>query len=87
MRDGSYKLYVKETNGNEIILEPTYSNNMNLSLGEIEFNVSNSIINRLRNVSPEDRYISIVSYNADGSTSSMYENKNIFHEKRRKRCS
>ena len=55
------------------ILEPTYSNNMNLSLGEIEFNVSNSIINRLRNVSPEDRYISIVSYNADGSTSSMYD--------------
>ena len=46
---------------------------MNLSLGEIEFNVSNSIINRLRNVSPEDRYISIVSYNADGSTSSMYD--------------
>ena len=73
LRDGSYKLYVKETNGNEIILEPTYSNNMNLSLGEIEFNVSNSIINRLRNVSPEDRYISIVSYNADGSTSSMYD--------------
>ena len=75
LRDASYKLYIKESNGNEIILEPTYSNNMNLSLGEIEFNVSNSVINKLRAISAEDRYLSIIAYNTDGSTSSMYDMK------------
>lgn len=73
LRDSSYKLYVRESNGNEIILEPTYSNNMNLSLGEIEFNIPNSILAKLRKVSENDRYISIIAYNPDGSTSSMYD--------------
>ena len=73
LTDSYYKLYVKESNGNEIIIEPTYSNNMNLALGELEFNFNNNIINKLRAVSSEDRYISIVSYNSDGSISTMYD--------------
>lgn len=73
LRESSYKLFVRESDGNEIILEPTYSNNMNLSLGEIEFNIPNSVLNKLRKVSENDRYISIIAYNPDGSTSSMYD--------------
>lgn len=73
LTDSYYKLYVKETNGNEIIIEPTYSNNMNLSLGELEFNININNINKLKEVDPNDRFMSIISYNADGTTSTMFD--------------
>ena len=73
LSDAYYKLYVKESNGNEIVVEPTYSNNMNIALGELEFNLNTSIINKLKEVSPADRKMSIVCYNTDGTLTSMYD--------------
>ena len=73
LSDAYYKLYVKESNGNEIIINPTYSSNMNIGLGELEFNIGGSTINRLKDINPEDRKISIICYNPDGSLSTMYE--------------
>ena len=73
LSDAYYKLYVKESNGNEIVVEPTYSNNMNIALGELEFNLNTSIINKLKEVSPTDRKMSIVCYNTDGTLTSMYD--------------
>ena len=73
LSDAYYKLYVKESNGNEIVVEPTYSNNMNIGLGELEFNLNTSIINKLKEVSPTDRKMSIVCYNTDGTLTSMYD--------------
>ena len=73
LSDAYYKLYVKESNGNEIVVEPTYSNNMNIGLGELEFNLNTSIINKLKEVSPADRKMSIVCYNTDGTLTSMYD--------------
>lgn len=72
LTNGYYKLYVK--NGSEnIIVEPTYSKNMNLSLGEVEFNITNSTITKLKNIDEGNRKMSIVSYNADNSISSMFD--------------
>ena len=73
LSDAYYKLYVKESNGNEIVVEPTYSNNMNIGLGELEFNLNTSVINKLKEVSPTDRKMSIVCYNTDGTLTSMYD--------------
>lgn len=78
MTDAYYKLVAKDVNKKEIIIEPTYSNNMNLILGEIEFNISSANITRLKAVPTEDRYMSIVVYNADNSVSSMYDMKYTF---------
>lgn len=75
LSDSYYKLYVKESNGNEIVIDPTYSNNMNLGIGELEFTLNVNTINKLREVNPEDRYISIITYNTDGSMSTMYDMK------------
>lgn len=75
LSDSYYKLYVKESNGNEIVIDPTYSNNMNLGIGELEFTLNINTINKLKEVDPADRYISIVTYNTDGSMSTMYDMK------------
>lgn len=73
LSDASYKLYVRESNGNEIIIEPTYSSNMNIGLGELEFNLNTSNINKLKEVDSKDRKISIICYNTDGTLTSMYD--------------
>lgn len=73
LSESYYKLYVKESNGNEIVVDPTYSSNMNLGLGELEFTINTNTINKLRAIDPNDRYISIISYNTDGSMSTMYD--------------
>ena len=54
-------------------MDSTYSNNMNIGLGELEFNLNTSIINKLKEVSPADRKMSIVCYNTDGTLTSMYD--------------
>lgn len=77
LSDSYYKLYVKESNGNEIVIDPTYSNNMNLGIGELEFTLNVNTINKLREVNPEDRYISIITYNTDGSMSTLYDMRYI----------
>lgn len=78
LTDAYYKLYTKDKSGNQIIIDPTYSNNMNLLLGELEFNINVSSIDKLYNVPEEDRYISIVAYNNDNSVSSLYDMRYTF---------
>jgi hypothetical protein len=79
MTDAYYKLYARDINKKEIVIEPTYSNNMNLVLGELEFNISSSNLSRLKEVPVTERNISIVVYNADNSVSSMYDMKYTFN--------
>jgi hypothetical protein len=78
LTDSYYKLYAKDNNGNDIIIDPTYSSNMNLMLGELEFNINSTNINKLYNVAPADRYISVVAYNNDNSVSSLYNMRYTF---------
>ena len=73
LSDGYYKLYAKDSNNNDIVIEPTYSSNMNLLLGELEFSLTAETINALMNVDPEMRRMSIVSYNTDNSVSSLFD--------------
>ena len=78
LTDSYYKLYAKDANGNDIIIDPTYSSNMNLMLGELEFNINPTTISKLYNVPQSDRYISIVAYNNDNSVSSLYDMRYTF---------
>jgi hypothetical protein len=73
LTDTYYKLYGKDSNQNDIIIEPTYSSNMNMVLGELEFNFSASVISKLKAVDDDKRILSIVAYNTDNSVSSMYD--------------
>jgi hypothetical protein len=78
LSDGYYKLYAKDNNNNDIIIEPTYSSNMNLLFGELEFNITAKNINKLMNVDPANRKMSIVMYNEDNSVSSLFDFKYEF---------
>lgn len=73
LSEGYYKLYAKDSNNNEIIIEPTYSSNMNMLLGELEFNITNSVLAKLRNVDPALRKMSLIVQNEDNSLSSMFD--------------
>ena len=73
LSDGYYKLYSKDAYSNDIVIEPTYSKNMNLVFGELEFALTTSEINTLMEVPETDRKMSIIAYNADNTTSSMYD--------------
>jgi len=73
LSDTYYKLYTHDAYNNEIVIEPTYSNNMNLLLGELEFNINSNNLNKMKEVPASDRKISIVAYNTDNSVSSMYD--------------
>lgn len=73
LTEGYYKLYCKDAGGNEIIIDPTYSSNMNMLLGELEFNLSSSVLNLLQQVDPSERTMSIIVYNEDNSVSSLFD--------------
>lgn len=73
LTDGYYKLMFKDEAGATVLLEPTYSRNMNMFLGELEFNISSGNIGKLQAVEEGKRKMSIVSYNEDGSVSSMFD--------------
>jgi hypothetical protein len=73
LSDGVYKLYSRDANGRDIVIEPTYSSNMNSALGEVEYNISINNIQKLKNVSEENRFMSIVVVNQDNTTSSMFD--------------
>lgn len=73
LTEGYYKLYTKDVGGKEIILDPTYSSNMNMLLGELEFNLPKSVVDSLKNVSPADRKMSIIIQNDDNSISSLFD--------------
>ena len=73
LSNGSYKLVFNDASGNIIQIEPTYSNNMNLYLGELEFDITSVHVNKLMNVLEGDRKMSIVSSSDNGYMTSMYE--------------
>lgn len=73
LTSGYYKLLFKDATGSDIVIEPTYSGNMNLYLGELEFNFSSNTINKMMALSEKDRKMSIVVYNDDSSVSSMFD--------------
>lgn len=73
LTEGYYKLYCKDAGGNEIILDPTYSSNMNMLLGELEFSLSSSVLNSLQHVDAENRTMSIIVHNEDNSMSSLFD--------------
>lgn len=78
LTDSYYKLYCRDANSNEMIIEPTYSKNMNLLFGELEFNINQTVLNKLMEVQESSRKISIVAYNSDNSVSSLYDMKYSF---------
>lgn len=73
LTDSYYKLFTHDAYGGEIVIEPTYSKNMNLLLGELEFNIGSANINKLREVPETNRQMTIVAYNVDNTTSAMYD--------------
>ena len=73
LSDGYYKLYAKGANGQEIIIEPTYSSNMNMLLGELEFTLTKTVLDTLEAVSPSDRKMSLIVQNEDNTISSLFD--------------
>lgn len=73
LTDGYYKLYAKGANEEEIIVEPTYSSNMNMLLGELEFTMTKTVLNKLEAVSPGERKMSLIVQNEDNSISSLFD--------------
>ena len=73
MSNGYYKLFFRDEGGNNNLIDPTFSTNMNLYVGELEFNFNTSMINKMLAVSEEERKMSIVAYNEDGTVSSMFD--------------
>jgi hypothetical protein len=73
MSNGYYKLLFRDEGGNNNLIDPTFSTNMNLYVGELEFNFNASMINKMLAVSEEERKMSIVAYNEDGTVSSMFD--------------
>lgn len=73
MSNGYYKLFFRDEGGNNNLIDPTFSTNMNLYVGELEFNFNTSMINKMLAVSEEKRKMSIVAYNEDGTVSSMFD--------------
>ena len=72
----SYLFVYKDDNGVENRIDCTYSKNMNLSLGELEFNLTKKHIDKMMNSQYE--YFDIVVVNADGSNSLLYEGNYSF---------
>lgn len=73
LTSGYYKLLFKNSSGTVVMIDPTYSSNMNLYVGELEFSITSSHINALNSVSDSERKMSIVMFNDDNSYSSMYD--------------
>ena len=73
MSNGYYKLMFKDDGMGTNLIDPTFSTNMNLYFGELEFNFNMTMINKMSAVSEENRKMSIVAYNEDGSVSSMFD--------------
>ena len=73
LSNGYYKLMFKGSDGIDVVIEPTYTQNMNLYVGELEFNISSVMITKLMGVQDTDRKMSIVVQNEDGSVSSMFD--------------
>ena len=73
LTNGYYKLMFRDSAGNTITIDPTHSSNMNMYLGELEFEINAANVNRLMNVNYNDRKMSIISYGDNGYMSSLYD--------------
>ena len=73
LTNGYYKLMFRDSAGKTVTIDPTYSTNMNLYFGEIEFSITTDIVSKLQAVDPTERKMSIVSYSDNNLTSSMYD--------------
>lgn len=69
----SYILCFRDSNNGVKQLECTYSDNMNLSLGQLEFNIPPSIAVDMKKVKDADRLMSIMVKNLTGETSTIVE--------------
>ena len=72
LSDGYYKLYGKDASNSDISIDATYSSNMNVLQGELEFKLTSTAIARLANVPEASRKLSVVVVNDDGSVSTLY---------------
>lgn len=73
LTNGYYKLMFIDASGETVTISPTFSSNMNLYLGELEFNINNETINKLKSVIETERKISIVAQNENNTISSMFD--------------
>ena len=73
MSNSYFKLLYRDADGADNLIDPTYSQNMNLYVGELEFNFNSVTVNKLSAVEEGNRKMSIVAYNEDGSVSSMFD--------------
>lgn len=74
----SYALRFIDANDKVIEIPCTYSNNMNLTLGELEFKISTNNSQKMFNVPDNKKIISIIVKNLDGSISTLFECKYTF---------
>lgn len=73
LSDMTLILYSRDSDGTDIIIDATYSSNMNSALGEVEFYISTNNVLKLKNVSTDNRFLSIMVVNNDNSKYSMFD--------------
>ena len=69
----NYTLLFVKDDGTRIELNPTYSTNMNTSLGEVEFKINAEQLNQL--LLQKNNSFSIIVNNANGSSYALYQGK------------
>lgn len=73
LSDMTLVLYSRDSDGTDIIIDATYSSNMNSALGEVEFYISTNNLLKLKNVSESNRFLSILVVNNDNSKYSLFD--------------
>lgn len=68
----TYILRAKDSDGNNIDITPTQSSNMNKTLGQLEFQISESAATKILSVPEESRRFYVLCKNVDGSAPSMF---------------
>ena len=79
MNTSSYVLLFKDVNNVTNEINCTYSDNMNLMMGQLEFNISPTIAQKMYNVPDNDKIVAIKCKNLDGSNSIIKEIKYKFN--------
>ena len=75
----SYILTYTDANNFDVAIDCTYSDNMNLLNGQLEFNITPSIAASMFNVNDDNKYLTIMAKNIDGSLSTICEMKYKFN--------
>jgi hypothetical protein len=69
----NYTLLFVKDDGVRVEISPTYSTNMNTSLGEVEFKINADQLNQL--LTQKNNSFSIIVNNANGSSYALYQGK------------